>query len=50
MSAAYSEASFGTVTWGAGAPMSAAPFVAPSNEYWLKFLSSTVPTSVTTPT
>jgi hypothetical protein len=30
--------------------MSVAPFSAPSNENWLKFLSSIVPTSVTTPT
>src|SRR4051794_26922792 len=30
--------------------MLCAPSFAPSYEYWLKFLSSTVPTSVTTPT
>src|SRR3954452_8345374 len=29
--------------------MLCAPSLAPSYEYWLKFLSSTVPTSVTTP-
>src|SRR5689334_1813605 len=49
MSEVYSEASFGTTTSGLAAPMSAAPFCAPSYENWLKFLSSTVPTSVTTP-
>src|SRR5574337_546857 len=49
MSGAYCEASAGTTTFGASAPMSCAPFWAPSKEYWLKFLSSTVPTSVTTP-
>src|SRR4051812_27035703 len=50
MSAAYSDASFGTTYAGSGAPMLCAPSFAPSYEYWLKFLSSIVPTSVTTPT
>src|SRR3954471_17724389 len=49
MSEAYSVLSLGTTTSGSAAPMSWAPSLAPSNEYWLKFLSSTVPTSVTTP-
>src|SRR5450759_3536735 len=49
MSVAYSVDAFGTTTLGAAAPMSVAPATAPSYENWLKFLSSTVPTSVTTP-
>src|SRR5215212_3956734 len=38
-----------TADFGAGAPILAAPSWAPSQEYWLKFLSSSVPTSVTNP-
>ena len=40
---------FGTTYLRSAAPMSVAPATAPSYEYWLKFLSLTVPTSVTTP-
>ncbi len=50
MSLAYSDESFGTIAGGELAPMAEAPASAPSNENWLKFLSSSVPTSVTTPT
>src|SRR3954462_1244979 len=46
---AYSDASLGTVYGGFAALMAAAPFVAPRYVYSLKFLSFTVPTSVTTP-
>src|SRR3954454_9648052 len=49
MFGAYCEASLWTTTCGAGAPTSAAPFCAPSYENWLKFLSSPVQASVTTP-
>src|ERR671930_381661 len=51
MSVAYSDASFGTANGTSPVvPMSAAPACAPLYEYSLKFLSLTVPTSVTTPT
>src|SRR5688500_18408421 len=50
ISDAYSDASAGTATLTSPAPTAVAPFCAPTNEYSLKFLSSTVPTSVTTPT
>ena len=46
---AYSEALVGTIEVGAAAPMAAAPSWAPLNEYSLKFLSLSVPMSVTTP-
>src|SRR5665811_467509 len=49
MSAAYSEASFGTTTAGVAAPIAVAPATAPLYEYSLKPLSFTVPMSVTTP-
>src|SRR2546426_11171749 len=46
---AYSEALVGTIEVGAAAPIAAAPSCAPLNEYSLKFLSLSVPMSVTTP-
>src|SRR5688500_1568260 len=38
-----------TAAFGAGAPMRVAPSCAPAHEYSLKFLSLSVPTSVTSP-
>src|SRR5580765_2228958 len=49
MSLAYSDWSFGTTAGGFAAPMSLAPCWAPLYEYSLKFLSLSVPMSVTTP-
>src|SRR3970282_85204 len=49
MLAAYSDSSWVTTAVGSAAPMVAAPCSAPSQLYWLKFRSSSVPTSVTTP-
>src|ERR687896_1670815 len=48
MPARYCEASGGTNTGGSSAPTAAAPLTAPTYVYSLKFLSLTVPTSVTT--
>src|SRR3990172_2236722 len=45
----YSEASFGTVTGGSAAPIAFAPSFEPTKVNSLKFLSLTLPTSVTTP-
>src|SRR3972149_6118869 len=45
----YSEASFGTVTGGSAAPIACAPALEPTNVNSLKFLSLTLPPSVTTP-
>src|SRR5437899_2057031 len=49
MSLAYSDAVFGTTAGGFAAPIAVAPSSAPLYEYSLKFLSSRVPMSVTTP-
>src|SRR6267143_3624095 len=49
MSLRYSDWSFGTTDCGAAALRAAAPSWAPLNEYSLKFLSFSVPMSVTTP-
>src|SRR5688572_10090651 len=48
MPARYCEASAGTNTGGSAAPTASAPATAPAYLYSLKFLSLTVPTSVTT--
>src|ERR671929_1992645 len=50
MSLRYSDWSFGTTDCGAAALIAVAPSWAPLNEYSLKFLSFSVPMSVTTPT
>src|SRR4051812_46683655 len=49
MSLRYSDWSFGTTDCGAVALIAVAPSWAPLNEYSLKFLSLSVPMSVTTP-
>src|SRR3954451_11406906 len=49
MSCAYSAWSLGTMETGSAAPTAWAPSWAPLNEYSLKFLSFSVPMSVTTP-
>src|SRR5918912_2071848 len=49
MSLRYSDWSFGTTDCGAAALIAVAPSWAPLNEYSLKFLSFSVPMSVTPP-